>query len=67
MIRPYLREIINDHKTKENRNFIHDSSNTVIDHKTQGKWKIQLTMLINIMSSKYSDGIRTMHTKINNI
>ena len=23
MIRPYLRDIINDHKTKENGNFIH--------------------------------------------
>ena len=67
MIRPYLRDIINDHKTKENGNFIHDSRNTVTDHKTQGEWKIQLTMLINIISSKYSNEIRTMHTKSHNI
>ena len=36
MIRPYLRDIINDHKT-------------------QGEWKIQLTMVINFISSKGSD------------
>ena len=48
MIKPYLRNIINDHKT-------------------QGGWKIQLTMTINFISSKVSDEIRTMHTKSNNI
>ena len=48
MIKPYLRDIINDHKT-------------------QGGWKIQLTMTINSISSKISDEIRTMHTKSNNI
>ena len=48
MIRPYLREIINDHKT-------------------QGEWKIQLTMIIDFICSKDSDEIRTMRTKINNI
>ena len=48
MIKPYLRDIINDHKT-------------------QGEWKIQLTMTINFISSKVSDEIRTMHTISNNI
>ena len=38
-----------------------------IDYKTQGGWKIQLTMMINFKSSEDSDGIRTMHTKSNNI
>ena len=42
MIRPYLNDIINDHKT-------------------QGKWKIHLTMAINFISSKDSDETRTMH------
>ena len=37
------------------------------DYKTQGEWKIQLTMIINVISSKVSDEIRTMHTKSNNI
>ena len=38
MIRPYLRDIINDHKTQGNWK-VH-SGNTVIDYKTQGEWKI---------------------------
>ena len=37
------------------------------DHKTQVEWKIQLTMAINFISSKDSDGIHTMHAKSNNI
>ena len=48
MIRPYLSDIINDHKT-------------------QGEWKIQLTMAINFISSKHSDEIRTIHAKSNNV
>ena len=47
-IKPYLSDIINNHKT-------------------QGEWKIQLKMAINIISSKDSDETRTMHTKSNNI
>ena len=37
------------------------------DHKTQGEWKIQLTMSIHFMSSKGSEETRTMHTKSNNV
>ena len=48
MIRPYLSDIINDHKS-------------------QGEWKIQLTMSINLISSKGSDETRTMHTKSDDI
>ena len=48
MIRPYLRDIVNDHKT-------------------QGEWKIQLTIIITFMSSDNSHEIRTMHTKGTNI
>ena len=43
------------------------SGSEVIDYKTQGEWKIQLTMIINFISSKDSDEIRTMVTKSNNI
>ena len=39
MIRSYLRDIINDHKTQGEWD-VH-SGNEVIDYKTQGKWKIQ--------------------------
>ena len=65
MIRPYLRDIINDHKTQEEWK-IH-LGNTVIDYKTQGEWKIQLAMIINFTSYKGSDEIRTMHLKSNNV
>ena len=65
MIRPYLRDIINDHKTQEEWK-IHPG-NTVIDYKTQGEWKIQLAMIINFTSYKGSDEIRTMHLKSNNV
>ena len=37
------------------------------NHKTQGEWKIHLTMAINFISSKDSDEILTMHTKSDNI
>ena len=37
------------------------------DHKAQGEWKIQLTMIINFISSRDSDEIRTMYTKSNDI
>ena len=42
-------------------------SHTINDHKTQGEWKIQLTMVINFISSKDSEEIRTMYTKSDNI
>ena len=49
MIRPYLMDMINDHKNK-------------------GEWKIQLTAVINFISSKPdSDETRIVHTKSNNI
>ena len=62
MIKPYLSNIINDHKTAKNLR-VH-SSNEVTDYKTQvGEWKIQLTMQINFISSSDSGETRTMHTK----
>ena len=51
---------------KKNGRKVH-SSNTVIDYKTQGEWKIQLAMIINFISSKDSNEIYTMRTKSNNI
>ena len=66
MIRPYLSDIINNHKTPKNLR-VH-SSNEVIDYETQfGEWKIQLTMSINFISFKDSDEIRTLRAKSNNI
>ena len=37
------------------------------NYKTQGEWKIQLTMSINFISSKDFDETRTIHTKSDNI
>ena len=49
MRRPYLVNMINDHKNK-------------------GKWKIQLTAIINFYSSELdSDETRTMYTKSINV
>ena len=44
-----------------------DSGNKIIDHKTSAECKIQLTMLINFMSSNDSEETRTMHTKSQNV
>ena len=39
----------------------------IIGYKTQGEWKIQLTMSIILISSKDSDKICNLHTRSNNI
>ena len=65
MIRPYLSDIINNHKTQGKWRF--HSGNTITEHKTQSEWKIQLTMAIDFISSKDSDESRTMHAKSNNV
>ena len=66
MIRPYLSDIINDHKTSKNLK-VH-SNNEIFDYETQFReWEIQLTMSINFISSKDSYETRNMHTKSNNI
>ena len=65
IIKPYLNDIINDHKTQEKWR-IH-SSNRIMKCKTQNEWKIQLTMAINFISSKDSDETRTMRAKGNNV
>ena len=66
MIRPYLSNIINNHKTPKNLR-VH-SSNEVIDYETQfGEWKIQLTMSINFISSEDCNETHNIHTKSDNI
>ena len=47
MIKPYLSDIINNHKTQGEQK-IH-SENAIIDYKTQGEWKIQSTMAISFI------------------
>ena len=47
-----------------NRPFLIDMIN---DHKTHGKWKIQLTMQITFISSLYNEEFRIMHSKSDNV
>ena len=65
MIRPYLSDIINDHKT-QGKWRIH-SGNKIIERKTQSERKIQLTMEINFTSFKDSDETCTILGKSNNV
>ena len=52
MMKPYLSDVINDHKTQGKWRI--RSDNKIIEHKTQSEWKIQLTKTINFISSKDS-------------
>ena len=53
MIKPYLSNIINDHKTRGLVRY-HSVNKTWVEE-TSSEWKIQLTMTINFISSKDSD------------
>ena len=53
MIKPYLSNIINDHKTRGLVRY-HSGNKTWVEE-TSSEWKIQLTMTINFISSKDSD------------
>ena len=61
MIRPYLRYLIHKHKPIEelNNNNNNNDNNNDTD---RGKWKIQLTMQNNCISTKRFEEGRTIHT-----
>ena len=66
IIKPYLSDMINDHKTPMNLR-VH-SRDEVINYETQlGEWKIQLTMSIKFIFSKDSNETCIMHTKSDDI
>ena len=65
MIKSYLSDIINNHKTHGLVRY-HSGDKTWLEE-TSSEWKIQLTMAINFISSKDSDETRNMHTKSNNV
>ena len=65
MIKPYLSNLINNHKTHGLVRY-HSGNKSWLEE-TSSEWKIQLTMAINFISSKDSDETRTMHTKSNNV
>ena len=62
MIRPYLRDMINNHKT-----LLKGSLDKIFDNNLHGEWKIQLTMQINFVSSLDPGEICTMDSKSKNI
>ena len=41
-------------------------SDTILNHKNEKEWKIQLSVVINFISSKDSDEIHTIYTKSDN-
>ena len=43
------------------------SNDKINDHKTEGEWKIKLTMAINCFSSKVSEESRIMYSPSDNI
>ena len=63
MIRKYLSDIINDHKTQEVLR-VHTGNKVIDQETTLEEWKIQLKI---ISSKDDSDEIRKMHTKIHNV
>ena len=65
MIKPYLTDLINNHKTHGSARY--HSGNKSWREKISSEWKIQLTMATNFISSKDSDETRTMHTKSNHV
>ena len=65
MVKPYLSDIINDHKTSGLERY--SSRNKTWVEETPSEWKIRLTMAINFISSTDSDKTCTMHTKSNNV
>ena len=57
MVRPYLRDLINNHKAPMKL------TDKVINNKSQfGEWKIQLIMLNNCISSKYFEETHSIYS-----
>ena len=62
MIRPYLRDMINNQRT-----LLKNLSGKIFNNNLRGKWKIRLTMQINFTSSLDHGEICTMESKSKNI
>ena len=56
MIRPYLRDLINDHQPTVELNNNNNNNN-------RAQWKIQLTMQNSCISTKSFEETRTIHSK----
>ena len=60
MVRPYFRDLINDHKPTMELN---NNSNNNNNNNNRPEWKIQLTMQNSCISTKRFEETRTIHTK----
>ena len=58
MIRPCLRDMLNNHKTP-----LKGSLGKIFDNNLHGEWQIQVTMQINFVSSLDPVEIGTMNSK----
>ena len=68
MIRPYLRDLINDHKptmelNNNNNNDNNNNDNNNNNNNNRAKWKIQLSMHNSCISTRKFEETRTIHTK----
>ena len=63
MIRPYLRDLINKHKPIEELNNNNNNSNNNNNDTDHGEWKLQLSMVINCISTRNFKDKRTIHSK----
>ena len=73
MIRPYLRDLINDHKpttelsNEENNSDTNEENNSDTNEKDnsdteRGEWKLQLVMQNNCISTKNFEETRTIYS-----
>ena len=70
MIRPYLRDLISEHKPtmelnndKNNNNSNNNNKNNNDNDTDRAEWKIQLTMQNSCISTKSFEETRTIYTK----
>ena len=68
VIRPYLRDLINEHKPimelNNSNNINHNNNrNNINNNNNRAEWKIQLTMKTNCISTKSFDDKRTIFSK----
>ena len=63
VIRPYLRNLINDHKPIMELDNDNNNTNTTNNNTDCGEWEIMLRMYIKCISTKSFDETHTMHPK----
>ena len=62
VIRPYLRDLINEHKPTVELNNTNNSNNSNNNNNDRAKWKIQLIMQNNFILDKNFENTRTIYS-----